>query len=216
MKTLVCYGDSNTWGFIPRREESEIKDARFGRDVRWTGRLQALVKDEYRVEEEGLNGRTTVFDDPLDETRNGLRGLDYCLHTKMPVDLLVIMLGTNDTKRRIGVEPRCIARGMERLVLCARGKGYGPGGGDPAILLIAPPSLRETVDQGWLVWEFDRGSIERSKLLGAEYRKVAEKNGCHFWDASSCVCLSEADGVHMDPENHGKFAAGLWEKLKSL
>ena len=97
MKTIVCYGDSNTWGYMPKRERpQETTLNRFPWGVRWTSLLQEQLGAAYRVVEEGLNGRTTMFDDPLDICRNGLESIDCCMLSKHPVDLVILMLGTND------------------------------------------------------------------------------------------------------------------------
>ncbi|MBQ9959278.1 MAG: acylhydrolase, partial [Oscillospiraceae bacterium] len=96
-KRILCYGDSNTWGYIGGVGE------RFGRDVRWTGRLQTLLGSDYTVIEEGLNSRTTVWDDPVEMHKNGYTYLMPCLQTHRPLDLVIIMLGTNDLERRFHV-----------------------------------------------------------------------------------------------------------------
>jgi lysophospholipase L1-like esterase len=216
MKTIVCYGDSNTWGFMPLKDEPELKDARFGRGERWTGRLQAMLGDDWRVEEEGLNGRTSVFDDPLDASRNGLEYADCCFATKTPFDLLIIMLGTNDTKERFASSPYVIASGVGQIAEKTRGKQRAPGGGDPKVLIVAPPPLRRTMPQTWLAGEFNLESVEKSERLAAELEKAARKTGCAFLDAGRFAAISEVDATHLDAANHEKLAAALAKKVKEL
>jgi lysophospholipase L1-like esterase len=216
MKTILCYGDSNTWGFKPLKEEPELKDARFSRDQRWTGRLAELLGKDYRVEEDGLNGRTTCFDDPLDPIRNGLAHLECSINVKIPVDLIVFMLGTNDTKDRFACSPYCIAKGLERLIMATRGGQYGPAGKDPAILVVAPPPLRDTMPKTWLSGEFSKESVKTSKGLAKEYQKIAEKNGCAFLDAGSFAQISKVDATHLDEANHAKFAEAVYKKIKEM
>ena len=116
MKTIVCYGDSNTWGYMPKREHPEITaNNRFPWGVRWTSLLQMKLGADYRVEEEGLNGRTTMFDDPLDVCRNGLESIDCCMLTKTPVDLVILMLGTNDCKSYYKADASQIAKGLCKI-----------------------------------------------------------------------------------------------------
>ena len=141
MKTILCYGDSNTWGFMPWKDRPPVKAAnRFPWEVRWTGRLETMLGDGWRVIEEGLNGRTTMFDCYLEEHRNGLKDIDVSLLTAMPVDLVIIMLGTNDAKLAFNMPPFIIGQGVQRLIDRVRGGqyGYGPDGADPEVLVVAP------------------------------------------------------------------------------
>jgi lysophospholipase L1-like esterase len=216
MKVIVCFGDSNTWGYKPEKIQPELKSARFDYNIRWTGRLQKLLGDGYRVEEEGLNGRTTAFDDPFDDRRNGLRYFDCCMAVKMPVDLLVIMLGSNDTKEYFGVGAYCIGMGLEQLVLKARAGQYGPDGKNPEILIVAPPLIRSNIADTWPAGEFGRGCIERAGALADRYEKIAKKYGCYFFDAANFVTASENDAVHLDARNHEKFAEVLGGKILEI
>ncbi|MGA2043502.1 MAG: GDSL-type esterase/lipase family protein, partial [Roseiarcus sp.] len=131
MSVILAYGDSNTWGYDP------AGGGRFGPDVRWTGIMQAELGASFKVIEEGLNGRTTVFDDPIEPDRNGLTYLSPCLLSHAPLDLLVISLGCNDLKRRFWLSPGDIALGAERLVQTARALAVGPGGATPDVILAA-------------------------------------------------------------------------------
>ena len=123
MKTVMCYGDSNTWGYNPATQQ------RYPRDERWTGVLQELLGADYRVIEEGLNGRTTVWDDPIEGYKNGREYLIPCLESQKPLDLVIIMLGTNDLKLRFSLPAYDIAEGAGVLVEIAQKSQAGPDEG---------------------------------------------------------------------------------------
>ncbi|MFI3175423.1 MAG: SGNH/GDSL hydrolase family protein [Bacillota bacterium] len=209
---IVCFGDSNTHGYCADPSDSETKNwGRFSENERWTSLLQNNLGSAYQVYEEGLNGRTTVFPDPLNA---GLSGLDYivpCLRTHAPVDLLVIMLGTNDTKERFSVSPKCIALGLERLVLLAK---TVPCFRDdtPNILLIAPPPIDAVILETEFIETMGRDCVEKSKELAKKYREIAELHNCQFFDAGSLGdVFSPVDGMHLTKAGHKKFATALTE-----
>jgi lysophospholipase L1-like esterase len=216
MKVVVCFGDSNTWGYKPEKVQPELRYARFDYNIRWTGCLQKLLGDGYRVEEEGLNGRTTTFDDPFDDRRNGLRYFDCCMAVKMPVDLLIVMLGSNDTKEYFGVSAYCIGMGLEQLILRAQSGQYGPDGKNPKILIIAPPLIRSNIADTWPAGEFGRGCIEKAEALADQYEKVAKKYDCYYLNAANFVAASGDDAVHLDAQNHKKFAEVLSKKIPEM
>ena len=135
MKTVLCYGDSNTWGYNPTTGD------RFGRDERWAGVLRRTLGEGYLVIEEGLNGRTTVWDDPLEDGRKGKVYLPPCLETHKPLDLVIIMLGTNDLKQRFSAPASDIAAGAGVLVGMVQKSETGPNGRPPRARLLAPPPL---------------------------------------------------------------------------
>src|SRR5690242_20379631 len=147
MRTVVCYGDSNTHGAHP------VTGERWPRDVRWPGVAAADLADVAHVVEEGLNGRTTLWDDPFAEGRNGKTHLLPCLRSHAPIDLLVIMLGTNDLKTIFARAAHEIALGAGTLVDIALASGTGPGAGPPRVLLVSPPRLGELTDRSEL-WGF--------------------------------------------------------------
>ena len=218
-KTILCFGDSNTWGFIPTDEMpdfSKIANNRYPWEKRWPGVLQSLLGDGYRVIENGLNGRTTFFDDPLAGFRNGADAVDICMLMNMPVDLLVIMLGCNDVKIQFHATPFLIAGGLEKIITNVKLGGYGPGGDDPEILVISPVSLLDNIEQTWLVNEFDAGSLKRDKGLAEAFKAVAERNGCHFMNAADYAEASPLDALHMDDAGLKKLAEAVYKKTKSI
>ncbi|MFP4205892.1 MAG: SGNH/GDSL hydrolase family protein [Spirochaetota bacterium] len=216
MKTILCYGDSNTWGWNPKTM------CRFAVEDRWTGVLAGQLGDGYRVIEEGLNGRTTVFEDPLEPGRNGRAYLWPCLQTHMPLDLVAIMLGTNDLKSRFAASAYEIADAAGRLVELARQSGAGTGGEAPRVLLVAPPPLGDTSRFGGddpayegseLAWP---QAVEKSRAFSRQYRRVADAHGCGFFDAASVVETSEIDGIHWEAGAHRAFGEALGRVIRAV
>lgn len=207
-KRIVCFGDSNTWGFNVENMN------RFDDSVRWTGVLAQQLGSDYTVIEEGLSGRTTVFDDPLGE---GLSGIDYlvpCLLSHSPLDLLIIMLGTNDCKQRFSATAQNIARGMERLVRKALQTDAWQH--LPKVLIIAPAAIDKACESHGLFRDEMGICSEKSFQLAAEYQLIAQQLGCEFLDAGMVVKMNTVDYMHLDQENHYKLALAIAEKVLQL
>ncbi len=207
MRTILCYGDSNTWGAVPitRRDDAE----RFGFGERWPGVLRQGLGADYWVIEEGLNGRTTVHDDPVEGAhKNGRRSLLACLESHRPLDLVILMLGTNDLKLRFSVSAADIADGARALAEIVLGTAAGRAGGPPRLLLVCPPPLAR-LD---LLADMFAGGSEKSNRLAAHYRAAADSLGCGYLDAGSVITCSDVDGIHFDAAAHkllGAHIAGL-------
>ena len=184
---ILCYGDSNTWGYIP------VSGGRYPRHVRWTGVMAERLGPRFSVIEEGQSGRTTVWDDPLEGDNNGLRYLPACLESHMPLDLVILMLGTNDLKARFSLTALDIALGAERLLQVILKSGSGVDGQPPAILLVAPPPINPLADE---IAEMFRGGREKSLSLAPRYAAVAQKWGCGFLDLAGLITVDPADGIH--------------------
>lgn len=194
MRTLLLFGDSNTHGSMPAPHLGF--SGRYGRDERWAGRLAGMLPD-WEVIAEGHPGRTTLHDDPVEGAhRNGLTVLPALLESHRPVDVVVLMLGTNDLKQRFSVNAGDIALSLERLVRVILASGAGPDGAAPGVLLVAPPAIEET---GCLAGMF-AGGATKSRVLGAEVRAAAARAGVPFMDAGLVVKVSPVDGVHYGPE----------------
>ena len=209
-KTILCFGDSNTHGY-------RSKDCgRFGEEERWTCLLGKALGDGYRVIEEGLNGRTTVFDDPMEEGLNGLPYLYPCLKTHKPLDLLIIMLGTNDTKERFHVEAEEIGRGMECLIRKAF-EAEEVWRKQPQILIMAPPPIGKAYDTTYVAEEMGRGCVEKSEKLAEVYAKLAKTWNCRFLDTGSVSGISmwPYDYMHLSPESHRILAETLAEQIRA-
>lgn len=206
MKEILCFGDSNTWGWNPVDKE------RFDRDSRWTGVLQKTLGGEYHVIEEGLNGRTTVWDDPIELYKKGSDHLPPLLETHRPLDLVVIMLGSNDLKVRFSVSAYDIAQSIGTLIEIVRSSGSGRDGDVPHILVLSPPPLGKLTEYA----DMFAGGTEKSRQLAARYREVSDEYGVAFFDTSEVVSSSDIDGIHWENEAHaalGRAAADLIRKL---
>ncbi len=193
-RTLLCFGDSNTWGYIPGSN-----GRRFPREARWPVRLQAALGDGWEVIAEGLNGRTAAMDSPVAEGRNGLPYLVPCLHSHAPVDLLVIFLGTNDVGDRFALPERDVAGSVGRLVKVARAAEAGPDGTAPEILVICPPP-------------FD------GHRLGPHFAETCEVLGCELLDLDGIASYEVVgdDVEHLDEAAHAAVASAVAERVRRL
>ena len=178
---VICLGDSNTHGYCGAQEGETLCGGRFSEAERWPCLLQRALGEEYLVIEEGLCGRTTVFPDPLEPGLDAISYLRPCLLSHAPVSLLILMLGTNDTKERFGLSAEEIARGMERLARQAMSEDcWGPGG--PDLLVVAPPAIRPEVEHSPVAAAMGRGCAEKSRQLAEHYRRLAARLGARFLD----------------------------------
>lgn len=211
MKHIVCLGDSNTHGYCA------VTGGRFDETERWTRLLQDRLGEDYLIIEEGLSGRTTTFDDPIHE---GLSGLEYiypCLMSHEPVDLLIIMLGTNDTKERFCVSAGCIALGLKRLITKAIATTDAWRNGKPMILVVAPKNIDKRYEETVVVNTMGYGCAEKSAQLSEEFRKIAEQMGCSFLDANTVVTeQNHIDFMHLTKEGHQELADALANLVPSL
>ena len=214
-KHILCFGDSNTHGYCAEPHDSADGTDRFNEQERWTRLLENLLGEEYLILEEGLSGRTTVFQDPLTEGLCGLDSIYAALMCHEPVDLLIIMLGTNDTKERFGVNAECISKGMERLVNKAKTVPAWSGK-QPNILIICPPHILDDLNNSPVLGIMGNGCPEKSRQLAPFYAQVAENLGCHFLDAEGLAEFNHADGMHLTRKGHSQLAAALAEKIPEL
>lgn len=207
MYEILCYGDSNTWGYIPG------VGGRYAPAQRWTGVMQRVLGPSFHVIEEGLNGRTTVWDDPVEGVhRNGRTYLLPCLQSHMTLDLVVLFLGVNDLKHRFSVPASDIARGAGVLIELIQQSGTGRTAASLPVLLIAPPPLAKLTGYA----EMLQGGEAKSRLLAARYQEVAVEYGCHFLDAGAVIRASDLDGVHLEEEQHRILGETVAAKVKAL
>jgi lysophospholipase L1-like esterase len=208
MKTILCYGDSNTWGY-----DAETA-GRFPPETRWPNVMAGELGSAYTVIAEGLNGRTTVWPDPVEgEYKNGKSYLIPCLESHHPLDLVIVMLGTNDLKHRYGLSAWDIASGARTLVQMIQSSAFGPEGSAPQVLLIAPPPTCVT---GTLFEEMFPDSDEKSRDLGGQYARVAAELGCEFFDASTAILSSKVDGIHLEPGEQVKLGTAVAEAVRRI
>lgn len=206
MKVILCYGDSNTWGWDPATQ------TRFGINERWPGVLQNELGDEYQVIEEGLPGRTTVWDDPIEGHKNGKEYLIPCLGSHKPIDLVIILLGSNDLKMRFSVSAYDIANSAAVLVDTVQKSDAGPGDTAPSVLLVAPPPLADLTEYSEM---FESGT-EKSQRLAAHYQRVADEFSCDFLDTSDTIVSSGIDGVHFELSEHRKLGQAVAGIVKQI
>ncbi len=206
MKNILCFGDSNTWGYEP------LIARRYPADVRWTGVLQKSLGDGFRVIEEGLNGRTNVTNEEERPIRSGLDVLPILLESHRPLDLVVIMLGTNDLKHDFDLSAEEIADGARQVCRSVIDCEYLVND-PPQILLISPThvELMTEEEQGLFI-----GAIDKSRELAGHYQVVAEDLGIHFLDASKIVVKTDLDGVHWDASQHHDFGKSLSGTIKRI
>ncbi len=208
MKTLVCFGDSNTHGSVPMRFVGDLR--RYPPAVRWPGIAAGILGDDWQVIEEGHPGRTTVHDDPIEGLyKNGLPALSVAMESHRPIDVVVIMLGTNDLKLRYSLSAFDIALSAEKLVGVARDSGGGPDTGAPAILLVAPPPILEA---GFLAPIFTGGAA-KSAEFGAFYADAAKRQDVPFFDAGAIVQSSAVDGIHWEESAHQALGEAIAGKV---
>ena len=204
LRTLLCYGDSNTHGTRPLTQPGVLE--RFGWDERWTGVLARGLGSDWQVIEEGLPARTTVHDDPIDgQHKNGLTYLRPCLESQLPVDALLLMLGTNDLKARLSVTPADIASALQVLLEEIKRCNAGPNGATPRLIVMAPAPIEEVGFLG----EIFTGGAAKSRQLAERYRQVAEAQGATFVDAGELIQVSPVDGVHFEADQHRRLGEHL-------
>ncbi len=209
MKTILCYGDSLTWGY------HALGPSRHALKDRWPSVMQAELGDVAHVVADGLNGRTTAFDDHLaGADRNGARVLPTVLGSHAPLDLVIIMLGSNDMKPWISGNALAAKQGMNRLIDIVRGHDYPLDGAAPKILIVSPPAVSRTEDQEFQ--EMFAGGDTASKRLAPLYQALAEQAGCGFFDAGSVAKTTPLDGVHMDAENTRNVGKALVPMVRQM
>lgn len=208
MKTILCFGDSNTFGTNP------FTGGRWPEEVRWTGILQQRLGRGFRVIEEGLGGRTSVWDDPLAPDRNGRSMLPMLLDSHKPLDLVIIMLGTNDWKARFHALPEDIACGIGQLAALVRTHPFGEGYGIPKVLLVSPVLLGKDVEHS-VYPGFLNEAAEKSGDLAPLVKTQADLQNCLFFDAASVAKPSETDMLHMEESGHAALASALSQLIQS-
>jgi lysophospholipase L1-like esterase len=213
MKNILCYGDSNTWGYTPGTGE------RYPRNIRWTGIMADALGDDYYVIEAGLGGRTTVYTDPMNPILNGLEYLPMILKQSAPLDLVIIALGSNDMKFVDAIKS---ARGMEKLVdVCKRANdamsNTSPVLNEGAkILVVSPTHISKRVHELNPYSTFLAHASEESKKFGEIFGHYAKLLNVEFFDAATVASPSDVDGLHMTPESHKALAVAITKKVRKI
>ena len=206
--TILCYGDSNTYGYNP-----ENNGRRYKKSERWTMRLEEKLGKGYCIVEEGLNGRTTAYDRPNGAFKNGLTPLAAILGSHIPIDILIFMLGTNDCNIEMLLKKEDIAAGMEKLVVQAKKTCEDLQGYIPEIILIAPAAIREELAGTPFEDQLDRSSVKKSREIAALYENIAEKHKCRFLNACDKLEVSKTDCEHLTLNGHSRLADMIYELI---
>jgi len=216
---VLVFGDSITWGWLP--VEPIVPTTRHAYEDRWPNIMAAELGDEYHVITEGLSGRTTNIDDPNSPgLLNGAEYLDSAMFSHQPIDLVIIMLGTNDTKTYLKRTPLEIGLGVGELINIVQ-EGSGTGwytyeDSAPEVLVISPPPLGEEIDP--LAAEIFEGAQDKIKVLPAIYSDIATAAGVQFFDAATVVELDEVgvDGIHLLVEGNQDLGIAVAETVKKI
>ncbi len=216
MKTILCYGDSLFWGFIPGSyNKTTCLGERYPKNKRLVGLLQNCLGENFNIVEEAMNGRTTNLDEiiPGRLFRNGLTYLPMSLELHYPIDLVIFMLGTNDMKIQYNQSVEESANGIAQLIKTIKTCNKGIDGNAPKILMIAPPLIENTIN---MQDQYNEESIEKSKKIGNAYQQIAIRENCEFLDASSIIKASKKDGIHLDENQYELLSHSIYEKITRL
>lgn len=208
---VLCYGDSNTWGQKPD------KSGRYASNIRWPGKLQQLLGDNYYIIEEGLGSRTTDLEYAKKPGRNGKTYLQPCLESHNPVDFVIIMLGTNDLKIEFDRSAKEIADALAGLVDMVRSIAKNADDTPPHIILVSPIVINATAPRFAELYTgyYDKQSATKSEEVGRLAAEVARTNNCHFINAGSAAEAGE-DGIHFDEPSHPALAEVIAQEIKKI
>ncbi len=210
-KRVLCFGDEHTWGYDPDNR------VRFPEESRWPMVMQSVLGDEYTVIEEGQNGRTIATDDPAEGEKNGLKYIGPCLESQSPLDVVIIMLGSNDCKRKYAYSSMDIAGEMQIMLEKILAYNRFRCNDSFKVLLVSPPYIGDGIRDSWLGDSFDyENAIKLTKELSGWYSQLAGMYGVAFFDAAPHVVASNADSCHLDAENQRKLGRLLAEQVKGI
>lgn len=198
MKKILCFGDSNTYGFIPESGK------RYDKSTRWTGVLQNLAAGKFEIIEAGCNNRTAFSDNPAGIMQTGYKILSQLLNDD--IDTVILFIGTNDLQFGYNPTPDEIYKGITNLVRLINGA---------KVILAAPPVLTNNIFNGYFACLFDQTSIDKSHLLSNIYEKIAREQNCKFIDLAKIAVVSGKDGLHLEPEAHKKIANAIFQTLNA-
>ena len=218
MKNILCFGDSNTWGFVPGAFDPEtLYMKRYSIRERWPGLLRGILSEDFHIIEEGLNGRTTNVEYPDLSGRSGTSYILPCLYSHSPLDLVILNIGINDIKVIFDRSMMEISNGMAEIIDLIRSTSYGPDmQGQPQILLLSPSAL---IHEGYVDQNNEsafKGGMEKSLLFNDYYKKIALDRDCHYLDLQAVVSYSKIDGLHYDKRGHAVVASSVASKINEI
>ena len=196
MKKIVCYGDSNTFGYNPK------DTSRFNEKTRWTGILKNKFLNKYEIIEEGLNNRTGFVDNPDGFNHSGLKHFPKFIENINDIEIITIALGTNDLQAQFDIDFPTIEKNLENLINYAKEKTNN-------IIIIPPIIFDERVLKGRCGYQYDKDCILKSKQLPILYKQISDKNNCEYFDFNQFVRVSDDDGLHYDALAHSIIAKEL-------
>ena len=218
-KTILCYGNSNTWGYVPRKaNDANLPIERYKKNERWSGILQSSLGNDFEVVEEGLNSRTTNINYKYPPDRNGKTYLPPCLYSHAPIELVILSLGANDLKPEFNRSAADICAGLSELIEIIQSSNYGRGMQQaPRILILSQPIplpiSTNFIDKSESTIFAD--ITKKAKALIPLYANLAKEKGCFFLDVAREIDVSNIDGMHLDKESHKKLAQLITEKIKA-
>ena len=218
IKNILCFGDSNTWGFVPGAfDPKTLYMKRYSIRERWPGLLRDILGEDFHIIEEGLNGRTTNVEYPDLSGRSGTSYILPCLYSHSPLDLVILNIGINDIKVIFDRSMMEISKGMAEIIDIIRSISYGPDmQGQPQILLLSPSAL---INEGYVDQNNEsafKGGMEKSLLFNDYYEKLALERDCHYIDLQSVVSYSKVDGLHYDKRGHAVIASIVASKINEI
>ena len=211
-KRIICFGDSNTWGYDP------ATGGRYDEDTRWPMALQKMLGDGYQIIEEGQNGRTIANPDPYEW---GCKcGMDYILpmvESHKPFDMLIIMLGSNDLKAKFHLPAGDIAGSLQNMLMKTTAFLKHQCGIDPKILIVSPPHLGDDLATSPFAPFFEpEKAVRNSKDLAYWSELVAKQFDCSFLDAAAVCRAGEADSLHLTAQGHKDLAEAIFLKIRGM
>lgn len=205
MKKIICYGDSNTFGFNP------ANGSRYDSNTRWTGVLSKLLCDKFKIAEEGCNNRTVFFLNPDGVLQSGQKHLPQCLEKHKEFDIFILALGTNDLQKIFDIDEEIVENGLTNTIKLI--KKHNP---KARIILVPPVILNEDVVNGTFSYQFDEKSIKNSILIQKKYTICAEKENCEIVDFNRYITPSKLDGLHFDEMSHKIMAEQIANQINNI
>lgn len=205
MKQILCYGDSNTFGFIPENCK------RYDKDSRWSGILSEILKDNYQIIEEGMNNRTGFFKNPEGLKQSGGEYLSIFLQNHKNLDICIISLGTNDAQFFYNLDENSTKIGLQKLI-----DSVHETNSKTKIIIVPPVKITKDILHSSFSMMFNSESIEKIQNTFPIYEQIAKENKCLYFDFNNFVSPSKTDGIHYTKESHKIIAQKLSEFILNI